>query len=111
MAFDKTKGESIDGMPDDYVVVSVHKWRDTPLLPQAVEAAAEAFQQAGALLPVWIEEDDILVQEYPRTHQIAFLFQRRIRGEEHFYPYVYELPAEAIKELIVSGLWTTPTEH
>lgn len=111
MPLDKVKGEPIDGMPDDYIVVNISKWRNTPLMPQAAEAAADAFIAIGALLPVWFEEDDILVQEYPRSGQIAFLFQRRIRGETHYYPYVYELPKAAIKELVAEGLWTPPTEH
>lgn len=105
MALNRTKGEIVGDLGHDYVVVPLSRWGDTPLYDQAEMNAARAFMAAGALAPLSINHDEVLVQEYPAAHKLVFLFQRRIAGKEHFYPYVFELPADMVAGLRAAGRW------
>ncbi len=105
MALDRTKGEIIGSLGVDYIVVPLNRWADTPLYLQAEEHAAKAFLSAGALAPLTIDDEDVLVQEYPARNKLAFLFQRRIAGKEHFYPYIFDLPDNMVAELRTVGRW------
>ena len=105
MPLDKHKGELIGYLGDDYVVVPLAQWGDTPLYRQAEDAAAAAFMASGAIVPFSFDDHDVVVQEYPRKHKLAFLFQKRIKGKEHFYPYVFDLPPQVVTELALVGRW------
>ena len=105
MALNRDKGEIVGDLGHDYVVVPLSRWGDTPLYDQAEMSAARAFMAAGALAPLSINHDDVMVQEYPSAHKLVFLFQRRIAGKEHFYPYVFDLPADMVAGLRASGRW------
>jgi hypothetical protein len=102
---DKINGEFLDGLGEHYVVVPWRKWADTNLGQTAIETARKAFATKGALLPVIITEDDILVQEYPLDHRIAVIVVRKIAGEVVYYPWVCKLPPDTIAELRVAGRW------
>jgi len=99
------KGEKIAGLDGDFIVSPTSRWTDTPLFEDAALNAAKSFQASGALLPIDIKAEDCIVQEYPKSNKLLFLFVRRIRGQEHFYPYVYDLPPAMVAELRTIGRW------
>ena len=99
------KGEKIQGLDDDFIVSPISRWTDTVLFEDAAKNAAQSFQASGAILPIDIRADDCIVQEYPKTNKLLFLFVRQIRGKEHFYPYVYDLPPAMVAELKTIGRW------
>lgn len=103
--FDRHKGERIEGLPERYVVAPNSRWTDSPMFADAAKHAAAAFAQSGALHPVFFSADDILVQEYPDTYQVAFIFARKIAGKPYFYPFVYDLPPEMVAWLKNAGRW------
>lgn len=105
MPLDKINGEKIEGLEGPYRVVKLEKWRFTPLFEQAAQAAADAFHKAGYPLIIGFDEGQILIQEYPRSRQLAMIFVMQIRGKEMLYPYVFALPDELIATLSASGLW------
>lgn len=105
MALNRIKGEIVGELGTDFIVVPLARWGDTTLYQQAEEHAAQAFLSAGALAPLTIYDDDVVVQEYPSKNKLVFLFQRKIAGREHFYPYVYDLPPKMVAELRTIGRW------
>lgn len=105
MPLDRVNGEKIEGLEGPYRVVPVEKWRLTPLFEAAAQAAADAFRKAGYPLIVGFDETQILIQEYPRSRQLAMIFVMNIRGQEQLYPYVFALPDDMVSSLSASGLW------
>lgn len=112
MPLDRQDGEIVGDLGPNYRVVPAVKWCDSPFWPIAVEDARRAFQAAGSLYynP---RADDVLVQEYPETNRVAFLFCREIKGQEMIYPAVFSLPEPVINSLVVTGRWSRdlPTQH
>lgn len=105
MPLDRTNGEHIEGLEGPFRVVPVEKWRFTPLFEAAAKAAADAFGKAGYPLIIGFDESQILIQEYPRSRQLAMVFVMSIKGEEMLYPYVFALPDEMIASLRAAGHW------
>lgn len=103
--FNHHTGEIIQGMPERYVVAPSSRWTDSPLFADAAKHAAAAFAQSGALQPIFFSAEDILVQEYPDTCQVCFLFARKIAGKPHFYPFVFDLSPEMVAHLKTVGRW------
>lgn len=101
----RPQGEIVGDLGETFRVVPVQKWMDTDMFEQAAMSAAAQFQAAGALLPVDISSDDCIVQEYPNTSKLLFLFARMIRGREHFYPYIWTLSPEMVSALVNAGRW------
>jgi len=99
------KGELIDGLGQQFRVVPNAKWRETRLFEEAAKRAAAAFLKSGALWPIVFEDDDVLIQEYPAERRICVLFIRKIKGKDNLYPWVWELPDQAVKELKALGKW------
>ena len=71
MALDMCRGERIGDMGDDYIVVPVSKWRNTPWFEQAAISATVSFGKVGGkfvYLPnlphPFYRDEDVLVQEY-----------------------------------------------
>lgn len=108
MPLDQTKGEIIGDLGTNYFVAPFLRWAETPFFGQAYDHAIEAFTISGAILPIKITQDQVLIQEYPDSNKVAFLFQMRIKGKEHFYPYVYELPPAMVSSLRLVGRWGRP---
>lgn len=109
---DRVNGEKLQGMGDEYVVVPVQKWRDTSFWAIAMAKAAESFVAAGAMLPVHIGDDQVVVQEYHgRKPALAFIFGRTIAGEPHYHPHVFDLSPAIIAELTTAGRWKKPRRH
>jgi hypothetical protein len=108
MPLNREFGEEIEGMPADFVVSDISEWQQyDQLIKDAAKHAADVYVEAGAIMPVVFSADDILVQEYHSTGQVAFLFQRVVNGIEMFVPYVYDLPDDFIAELRTVGRWRT----
>lgn len=105
MPLDMTKGEIIGDLGASYFVAPFARWANTPLFAEAYHHAIEAFVASGAILPVKIGQDQVLVQEYHDKNKVAFVFQHRIRGREHLYPYVFTLEPEMIAHLRLTGHW------
>lgn len=127
MPLDHVNGERIEGLDPVYVVAPFEKYaqqsrlttivevmtgkkfkrkvkRQRPIVEVAMEYAAEAYTKMGLRIG---SDVDILVQEYVRVNQVAFLFCARIDGEDYYItpPAVFQLGDEQIKELTVRGLW------
>jgi hypothetical protein len=112
MPLDRERGELIDGLGEKYVVAPLSKWEQTGMLDIAAQHAAKAFIAAGALRgKMRFSEGDVLVQEYHDQAKVAFVFQRRVAGNEMFVPYVFDLPKSMVKELVQQGMWDHPAEH
>ncbi len=105
MPLNRQTGELIGDLGPHYQIAPLDRWASTPLYAQAEKHAAEAFFAAGALAPLYFRDDDVLVQEYPSQRKLAFLFQRKIAGKEHFYPYVFDLPDDMVAQLRAIGKW------
>ena len=99
-ALAKAQGEIKGALKDSQNPFFKSKYADL-----AEISAAQAFLAAGALAPLSIDYEDVIVQEYPTANKLVFLFQRRIAGREHFYPYVFDLPADMVAGLRASGRW------
>lgn len=108
MPLNRETGEIVGDLGADYIVAPFSRYAETPLLGEAIAHATDAFVAAGALLPISIREPDVLIQEYPATNKVVFLFQRRICGKEHFYPYVFSLPHQMVQALRLVGRWGKP---
>lgn len=102
---DRANGELIGNLGRQFQIVPLNKWADTPLWSQAVKSAIGAFEKKGALHPISFDEQHVLVQEYPTQGRIAFIFARKIAGQEHFLPVVMKLDERTIAELKMAGRW------
>lgn len=109
--FDKRTGELIGDLGANYRVVDNVKWRDSQLFEVAASRAAKAFWQSGALLPITFDDEEVLTQEYPHTGKLVMLFGKVIRGQKHFYPYIWEFTDAQVAELTALGKWAPLTEH
>lgn len=105
MSLNRTDGEQIEGLEGPFRVVPARKWFETSLFDAAAGEAARKFRAAGWGLSISFDEDQVLVQEYPRTRQLAMIFQMRIRGQDTYYVHVFALPPEMIANLKASNLW------
>lgn len=71
-----------------------------PIFEDAMAIARERFAEAGALLPVILDESGTLVQVYPKELKVAVIVMRPIAGKEHFVVRDYDLPKPAIDALL-----------
>lgn len=112
MPLDPEKGEIIDGLGSLYRVAPKEKWERTPMFEEARIKANEAFRRtAGKFVSdvtpaLTIDSENFIVQEYPFTGQLAFVFSAKVNGEESFYPYVFQLPPQMTDALHVQGMWS-----
>lgn len=105
MPLDREKGEVIGDLGSDYIIGKIETWAPTDMFVVAYSNAIDAFIACGAVPPISIKPEDVMIQEYPSLNKLAFLFQRRIAGKEHFYPFVFDLPMQMIRDLRASGKW------
>lgn len=120
MPLDRENGEKLEAIPGAHVVIPTEilaglsnvmadyevwdgirkvKGRRT-LFADAVVHAFESFAKAGSLSRSPFDDEDMLVQVYPDLGKVAVLFQRRIRGEDHYAWRAYELPQPLIGALL-----------
>ncbi len=102
---DRTNGEVLPSLGRDFVISPPSKWRDTPVWAEVTQRAIAAFQKKGALLPIIIDEQHTLIQEYHSQGRVAFIFARRIAGEWTYAPVVVALSADAIQQLRLANRW------
>ena len=124
MPLDRVNGEVLDGLPASmHIVVNArhlaslsqltttykiknkkfgYRSARRPVFDDAVAHALEAFKAAGALFPVRFDEDDVLVQVYPKDFKVAIVFQRRIAGADQYVSRVYDLPAPVMSSLLAT---------
>lgn len=120
-------GERIEGLDDVFIVAPFAKYaeqtrlttiveetvgtkfkrkvkRARPIVAVAMKYAQGGFEKLG--LPRGADID-ILVQEYPRTGQVAFLFCARHMGKDYYIapPAVFQLGEAQIADLTLRGLW------
>ena len=121
MPLDRTNGEVIDGFYGSvHVVISARalaemsnvqteymvksKFRTVakrrPIFDDAVAHAIAAYAEAGALRPIRFNDDDVLVQVYPKQRQVAVMFQRMVAGKEMFVTRFYDLPQPVVESLL-----------
>ena len=109
---DKVNGELIEGLGRDFVIAPLSKWADTPMWREATERAQLAFRKKGALLPIVIHEDDVLIQEYPSQSRLAFVFHRKVAGRSVYLPVVMLLDDRTVSGLQMAGRWRmSKTKH
>jgi hypothetical protein len=82
-----------------------------PVFDDAVANAIAAFADKGALHPVRFNEDDVVVQVYPKDLKVAVIFQRAIAGEVHYAPSYYDLPKPVLDALLEASGKRVPSEH
>lgn len=129
MPLNRDAGERIEGMSDKFRIAPLAKWRELtgiqvpyqvptkfrpktayrPMVDDAFETARKAFADAGALVPVVINENDVLVQEYPDERAVVFVFRRVIAGQEMFVTRKYDLDDKLIGFLKTTGRWEDRT--
>lgn len=105
MPLDLAKGELIGDLGYSYYVAPFARWADTTLFAEAYHHAVEAFVTSGAILPVKITQEQVLIQEYHDKNKVAFVFQANIRGKEHLYPYVFTLEPAMVSQLRLINKW------
>lgn len=105
MPLDKINGEAVGDLGRGFRIVEASKWRDTFLWDDAVKRAQAAFKKRGALLPIVIGDDCVLVQEYPAQDRIVFIFERMIARKEWLLPVVYKMDKAMKEQLILAGRW------
>ena len=131
MSLDRANGEVLDGLPASmYVRVEARELANLtnvkteckikkkfgfrtaqrPIFDDAVAFAIEGFASAGALRPIRFDEDDVLVQVYPKDMKVAVIFQRRVAGEDWYVSRVYDLPKPVIESLLEKS-GKAPREH
>lgn len=82
-----------------------------PIFLDAMQRARKAFIDAGALVPCEIGEDSVKVYEFPRQHQVLFVFYRTVLGEPKEFSRKYDLTPEVIGFLKATGRWADVTTH
>jgi hypothetical protein len=120
MPLNRDLGERLEGLNGPHIVIDYRKLagmtnllteykvkkkfgyatKQRTLFDDAVAHAVDAFKEAGALYPVRIDDEDVLVQVYPSERVVAVVFQRKIAGSEYFVSRTYDLPPPVINDLL-----------
>lgn len=120
MPLNRETGERLEGLEGQHIVIDYRKLagmtnllteykvkkkfgyakKMRTLFDDAVAHAVEAFKEAGALYPVRIDDEDVLVQVYPSEFVVAVIFQRKIAGNDHYVTRTYDLPPPVISDLV-----------
>lgn len=112
MPLNPERGEVVEGLGKLFRVVPKEKWAGTPLFEEARVAAHEAFRRtAGKFVndrtpPIGLDCGNFIVQEYPFTDTLAFIFSAVIGGQEHYYPYTFKLDRGMTSRLNAEGMWS-----
>lgn len=129
---DHIYGEVVEGLDEIFQVAPLNKWTEQtrlttvvkevrgnkfkqevdvekPIWLAALEYAQRAFYNSGAT--PGLMSYDCIVQEYPRTGQICFIFNADIGGEEMFVTAPFQLSDQQIADLTTRGLWQPYRMH
>jgi len=127
MALNREKGEPLEGYDSVFRVVPAEKYQALPrlttMVPRTVgikfkrkvmvavpiAEAAYAFAQAGFInvgAPRNVDlEYDVMVQEYPRTNQVVFIFCATIKGQDQYVIAPFQLTNQQVAELVITSNW------
>lgn len=105
MGLNRELGEYMPEFGHQYRVVKTLKWSGSPFMETACQHAAGIFKASGALSPVRFFEDEILIQEYPVSRRLLFLFCKRVNGNDLYTHYVFDLSPAVIEQFRVSNMW------
>ncbi len=122
MPLDRQRGEKLDGYEHEpYVVIPFQRLaeltnlqvpyevkgkfrvvkKQRALFADVMANAQQRFLEAGALMPVILDESGILVQAYPQLNKIAVIVMRQVAGVERFVTRVYDnIPRVVLDNLI-----------
>lgn len=120
MPLDRQKGEELDGLDGEHIVIDYrhlaslsnvvteyqvpHPFkrivRKRPIFDDALAVAGECFAEAGALIPVVMDESQILAQLYPEEMKVAIIVGRTIAGEERYVVRCYDVPSSVMDTLL-----------
>ncbi len=112
MTLNPERGEVIEGLGTLFRLAPKEKWSSTPLFEEARIKANEAFRRtAGKFInaetpPLGVDASNFIVQEYPLTSKLAFVFSAVINSEPYVYPYVFDLPRSLTDQLHAEGFWS-----
>ena len=108
------KWRDLPGVRAEYELVRAGKWpakRTRPIYEDYVVTAQATFVAAGALMPVWIPSESILVQEYPLSGRVAFAAARDVMGREQIVWRYYDLSPGVVAWLAATGRWQKHVQH
>lgn len=135
MPLDRSNGEVLDGLmagahvtipprllanmsnlkteytPKAKFITTTMKKAVRPVFDDAVANAIKAFADKGALRPIRFNDDDVVVQVYPKDLKVAVIFQRKIAGEVYYAPSYYDLPKPALDALLEAAGKRAPKTH
>jgi hypothetical protein len=126
MPLNHVSGEPLEGLDGFYRVVPAAKYKDMPRLTVTVQEwsgkkfkvlkdverpiwqvalghAQIAYFEAGA--PPNLSYD-VLVQEYPQTRTVAFVFCAVVNGADQYVVAPFQLSPEQIADLVVRNQWS-----
>lgn len=111
--FDQIRGETFEGLGDDFVVVPPTRWMDTPVLDIAMDRAKKALT-GYRLAPIQAE---MLVQEYHSRDILLIVVAiwgkapGKLAWQWHYVATPIEIKGETKVDLVLSGRWKTSTRH
>jgi hypothetical protein len=126
MPLDQTKGEVIEGFDPIFRVVPLSKYAEQTRLTTVVQrmSTGKFKRKVDVVKPIWIAARehaaqafansgadagslafDVLVQEYPRTGVVNFIFNATLSGQEMYVSAPFKLTEEQIADLTVRNLW------
>ena len=124
MLLNKEHGEVLEGLPagrhvviEPRILAELNRYRCDYEVPKkfgfetrqrsvyedAVAHARKAFEDAGALLPVIIDTDHVLVQAYPDQLMIAVVIARVIAGKSNYVVREYPTPQPVMDALLAAS--------
>lgn len=126
MPLNRVSGETVEGMDAIFRVAPVEKWQAQTRLTTVVEEmhGAKFKRKRKVSRPIWDValayaqrcfhasgakpgplSCDVIVQEYPRTNMVVFIFEADIFGHEMLVPAPFILSPGQIADLTVRNLW------
>lgn len=103
--FNRTKGERVGDLGDNYYVAEIEHWIMTPVFEAAIKNGVKQMLNRGAIMPVQFDIEDILIQVYPEDKKVAFVFARKINKVPYLAPCAFDLSDEIIAHLKQVGAW------
>jgi len=109
MGLNHKTGEYLEGLGARFVVATAEqkaKWAGSPFMDGARDHAAQQFFEAGYRGKWRVTNDDFMVQVYPDSYKVVFLFICRVNGREMISHYTWDFSRDmrAVQHLRASGM-------